>query len=101
MKVLSIRDASAAVRGRRRDLGLSQAQLANRVGISRKWISEFEAGKPGAELGHVLRVLEGLGLVIDLRGSSDEAGTEVSGSQPIDLDALLDELRPENTNAAE
>ncbi len=89
MRVRSIADAAAAVRGRRLDLGLSQDQLARRAGVSRKWIYEFEAGKPAAALGHVMRVLETLGLHVAI-------STEASGSTAAamtDLDALLEEHR--------
>ena len=37
---------------------ISQAALAERAGISRKWVYEFESGKPTAELGLLLRVLD-------------------------------------------
>ena len=62
MRVRSTATAAAAVRGRRLELGLSQDELARRAGVSRKWVYEFEAGKPAAQLGHVLRVCEALGL---------------------------------------
>jgi HTH-type transcriptional regulator/antitoxin HipB len=66
MRVYSIADVAASVRGRRQDLGLTQAALAERTGISRKWIYQFESGKPTAELGLVLRVLEALGLILEI-----------------------------------
>ena len=91
MQVNSIRDMAAAVRGHRADLKLSQAELARRAGVSRKWISEFEAGKSTAELGLAIRILEELGLVLDLTG-----GKDVAASLPatmVDLDALLEEHR--------
>ena len=89
MKARSIQDVAATVRGRRTDLGLSQGELAQRVGVSRKWIYEFEAGKPTAEFGLVMRVLEELGLSLDINPTSGEpAGTR-------DLDRLLeDQKRP-------
>jgi HTH-type transcriptional regulator/antitoxin HipB len=90
MTVRSIRDLAAAVRGRRIDLGLSQANLATRAGVSRKWIYEFEAGKPKAELGLILRVLDALALSLEL-GPSDDACA--LGEGDTDLDALIDEYR--------
>jgi len=87
MRVRSIKDVAAAVRGRRTDLGLNQAELAERVGVSRKWIYEFEAGKPRAEFVLVLRVLDDLGLAL---GVSD-AGTSTASA--INLDAVLEEHR--------
>jgi y4mF family transcriptional regulator len=89
MKVRSIRDLAAVVRGRRTDLGLSQAELAARAGVSRKWIYQFEAGKPTAELGLILRVLDALGLVLDV--TYDEQAT--AGGRARDLDTLIEEHR--------
>jgi HTH-type transcriptional regulator / antitoxin HipB len=90
MTIRSIHDLAAAIRGCRTDLGMSQAELAKRTGVSRKWIYEFEAGKPTAEFGLLLRVLDTLGLSIELTATdrtTDPAETTV------DLDAVIDEYR--------
>ena len=94
MRVHSIRDVAVAVRGRRKDLKLSQTELAERAGVSRKWIYEFEAGKPRAEFGLVIRVLEALDLSLDL-DQSPEAERRTRGGLrgSSDLDVLLDKLR--------
>lgn len=47
----------ALIRDRRRALGLGQADLAARIGVSRLWVNQVERGKPGASLGLVLRAL--------------------------------------------
>ena len=70
---------------------MSQAELAAHAGVSRKWIYEFEAGKPNAELGLILRVVDALGLQLEL-SLDEQAGTAVAG-HPVDLDALIDEYR--------
>jgi y4mF family transcriptional regulator len=88
MRVNSIKDLAAAVRGRRKEFGLSQAELAQRVGVSRKWIYEFEGSKPKAEFGLVLRVLDELALALDV---SDAVARRPVGV--VDLDAVLDEHR--------
>lgn len=88
MNVHSIHDLAAATRGRRRDLGLSQAELATKAGVSRKWLNEFEAAKSTAELGLVLRVLDALGLGIALELTSDGPTTGA-----VDLDELLEEYQ--------
>jgi HTH-type transcriptional regulator / antitoxin HipB len=90
MAVRSIRDIAVAARGRRQELGLSQAELARRAGVSRKWISEFETGKPTAELGLVLRVLDELGFRLDLHG---ESPTKARDRGSVDLDTLLERFR--------
>lgn len=89
MKVRSIRDLGAIVRGRRRDLSLSQAELAVRAGVSRKWIYQFEGGKPTAELRLILRVLDAVGLVLDV--TYDEKTAAVQSTR--DLDTLIEEHR--------
>lgn len=106
MKVHSVNDVAAAVRRRRLDRGLSQSELTQLSGISRKWISEFEAGKATAEFALVMRVLEALGLGVDLcedpRSEAMMPGTgtlsasaDVSpaASDLVDLDELLEEHR--------
>jgi HTH-type transcriptional regulator/antitoxin HipB len=91
MRVSSIHDLAAAVRGRRLDLGLSQAELAARTGVSRDWVNYFEAGKPTVELILVLRVLEALDLTLDVSAATGELASREAGST--DLDVLLDEYR--------
>lgn len=94
IRVNSIRDVAVAVRGRRKDLGLNQAELARRVGVSRKWIYEFEAGKSTAEFGILIRVLDELGLNFDVTKDSGAAASRPPGlPRVVDLDALLDEHR--------
>ena len=87
MRAHSVADVAAAVRGRRLDLGLTQSELANDSGISRKWISEFEAGKARAEFGLVMRVIEALGLTLDLGEGHSAAGT----GRAVDLDDVIEE----------
>ena len=91
MNVSSMRDVAAAVRGCRKDLGLSQADLAARVGVSRAWINAVEAGKPSVELGLVLRLLDHLGLRLDL-AKPGNLGDVLKG-RSVDLDSVLDEYR--------
>lgn len=66
MLVRTAGDLGKLIRGRRRALGLGQKELADRVGVSRLWIIEFERGKPRAEVGLVLRTLNALGLELDI-----------------------------------
>jgi len=89
MRVKSIHDLASAARGRRIELGLSQAELARRAGVSRDWVNSFEAGKPTVELLLVLRILEVLGLRMNISGSAGPP--EPLPARSADLDALLDE----------
>ncbi len=88
MKITSMRDLSATVRGRRQDLGLSQAELAAMAKVSREWVSGVESGKATVEVGLVIRLLAALGLVLDLV-TDDPATVEPR----VNLDALLGALR--------
>lgn len=58
------------VRDRRRQLELSQASLADVVGVNRRVIGELERGKSSVQLGIALRVAEALGLDLALRERS-------------------------------
>jgi HTH-type transcriptional regulator/antitoxin HipB len=92
--ITSIRDLAAAVRGRRQRLGLSQADVARLAGVSRQWVSEFESGKPTAELRLVIRLLDALQLSLSLDERDADGRTSLpSVSSVIDLDVLLDEYR--------
>lgn len=83
MRLRTARDIGAMVRDRRRAAGLSQAELAARAGVSKRWLAGLEAGKPGAEIGLVLRTFAELG--IDL--TADDMPSPRPGR--VDLDALL------------
>jgi HTH-type transcriptional regulator/antitoxin HipB len=91
MKLNSVLDVAAAIRGRRQALGLTQGELASMAGVSRDWVNAFEGGKPTVELAHVLRVLDALGLRLDL----DEGGSRMDAhvASPVDLDDVLEEYR--------
>jgi len=89
MRIRAAHDLAAAVRGRRKDLALSQAELAHRAGVARKSISELESGKTQPKLALVLRVLEQLGLVIEVGRDADARAQ----NRAIDLDAVIEAHR--------
>jgi HTH-type transcriptional regulator/antitoxin HipB len=66
MRIRNIRELGAYLRARRIELGMDQATLAGKARTSRKWLIEVENGKPGAELGLVLRTLRALDVAVDL-----------------------------------
>src|SRR5207244_11981041 len=67
MRIRNPRDLGLAIREQRRGRGWSQAQLADRVAVCRHWVMEIERGKPGTEVGLVLRALAALQLTCELR----------------------------------
>jgi transcriptional regulator with XRE-family HTH domain len=93
--VNSIKDLSALVRGRRRALGLSQAELAAKANVSRQWISAFELGRPGSELRLILRLLEALGLRLAVDPIDEAQPDRQARPDAVDLDALPEEHRGE------
>ncbi len=60
LRISTLRQLRNLVRGTRLEQGLSQQSLAERAGVSRKWLSEFERGNPNAQLRLVLAVLDAL-----------------------------------------
>lgn len=52
----------------RKQLGLTQPQLALAAGVGVRFIVELEAGKPTVRLSHVLRVIDALGGALELSG---------------------------------
>lgn len=76
------KDLGLLIRDQRRQLGLDQHDLAKRVGVSRQWIVEIEAGKPRAALMLVLRTLAALGLELDVRLPGQ---TIQAASSPVDI----------------
>jgi y4mF family transcriptional regulator len=77
------RELGEFVRDQRRAAGLSQHDLAVRATVSRRWLSDLEAGKPTAEVGLVFKVVSALGLSVDIRPRP---------APEIDLDAFLDAM---------
>ena len=82
MIVRTARDLGAAVRDARLQRGWTQAELADRIHVSRQWVISLERGKASAELGAALRAVAALGLVANLI----DAPHRDTG---IDLDRLL------------
>jgi transcriptional regulator with XRE-family HTH domain len=56
----------AALRHFREQSGLSQAQLAESVGVHRSYLSELEQGKESEQLRRILRILRQLGVRMTL-----------------------------------
>jgi y4mF family transcriptional regulator len=83
MRLSNARDLGLYVRSRRRAAGLNQSDAAHRAGVSRRWLSDLESGKPTAEVGLVFQLIAALGLALDVRPAPEPE---------IDLDAYLDSL---------
>lgn len=85
----SANDLGAAIRDRRRKLGLNQQELATRVGVTRQWIIEIEQGKERAAIGLVLRTLNALGLELSALETAPEPNPRIE----TDIDAVVRRAR--------
>ena len=79
-------DLGAIIRERRRRLGLDQAELAKRIGVSRQWVIGIERGRARAELGLVLRALDALGIRLDAATGPALSSKRSAGP---DIDAIV------------
>jgi len=86
MFIRSAKEFGTLVRSEREERGWSQSQLAERVGVSLPWISQFERGKATAQIDLVLKTLAAL----DIRlWAGEPPRTSGSKSAMINLDELL------------
>jgi HTH-type transcriptional regulator / antitoxin HipB len=82
MRLSSARDLGLYVRDRRHRRGMTQADLGRSAYVSRRWLSDLEAGKPTAEIGLIFKVLHALEVTLD-------ASPTESGAGDFDLDDIL------------
>ncbi len=81
MRIDTPQSLGRAVRTIRKQLGLTQPELAMTAGTSVRFIVEVEKGKPTCQIGKVLTVLATLGMTLDLRpppGITDEPTADPS-----------------------
>ena len=93
MRIRTATDLGAFIRERRTKLGMDQIALAKKAGTSRKWLVEVEQGKPGAEIGLVLRTLKSLEISIDLEADSSVATPQPDKVKAPDINSVLDSLK--------
>ena len=80
-------DLGAAIRDRRKQLGLDQSTFAKRIGVSRQWVIAVERGHARAAKGLVLRAIDALGVRLDASiGQMNRHGSTASAS---DIDAIV------------
>jgi len=93
MRIRTATDLGAFIRERRTKLGMDQIALAKKAGTSRKWLVEVEQGKPGAEIGLVLRTLKSLEISIDLEADSLVATPQPGKVKAPDINGVLESLK--------
>jgi transcriptional regulator with XRE-family HTH domain len=57
----------AILRARRIEVGLTQAQVGERLGVSQSYVNRMETGKINMTIGQLGRVCEGLGAMLRVR----------------------------------
>ena len=67
----TVAQLGAIVAARRRELRITQADLAERCGVSRQWMVGFEGGRTSVETGLALRTLRALDLHLELTLTDD------------------------------
>ena len=92
MQIRAPLDLGLVIRDRRRELKLSQTDLARKVGVGRQWILAMEHGKSRAELGLVLRTLSVLDLPLTV-GRGDSFPRSGDDTDPVDIDAVVNAAR--------
>jgi HTH-type transcriptional regulator/antitoxin HipB len=88
MIIRTSRDLGLLIRDTRLKHGLTQDQLATRVGVSRKWLVDVESGKKASDLKLILRTLNVIGIQLD-------AVDRAKGNAPnaLDINAVIDATR--------
>jgi y4mF family transcriptional regulator len=69
MMITNAADFGAALTRARKNLGLTQRDLAVAIGVGERFIVDLEAGKPTAQLGKALAAAKAVGMRL---GHSDE-----------------------------
>jgi len=64
-------DLGDTIRRERKQLGLRQDELAAVSGVGLRFLVELERGKPTAEIGRALQVLDALGLDLEIVARAD------------------------------
>lgn len=77
LSIQSTQQLGQALRNARKQLGLTQSELALAAGVGVRFIVDLEAGKPTVRLETVMRVIAALGGKIMLDGLPSVTGDEM------------------------
>jgi HTH-type transcriptional regulator/antitoxin HipB len=93
MQIRTPKDLGAAIRSRRKALGLDQATLAEKAGVSRQWIIDIEQGKSRAALGLALQTCQVLGIELSIDGPPPKGKPAGISVPSVDLSAVIARTR--------
>lgn len=72
MKITDAASLENAIRSRRKELKYTQGHISEITGLSVSFLSDLENGKPTAEIGKTIEVINLLGLEILVEARGDE-----------------------------
>ena len=75
-RTLTPADIGRIVRTTRKAAGLRQDELAGAAGVGLRFLVELERGKPTAQIGKALQVLQALGCSFDIAPPPEPEGME-------------------------
>lgn len=79
MKIINSKNIGTVVRTRRKQLKVTQTELAMTCGTGLRFIVDLEKGKPTCHIGKTLQVLQALGLSTEI---GQIGGNETGGKKP-------------------
>jgi transcriptional regulator with XRE-family HTH domain len=91
-------DIGTRIRIVRRERGLTQDDLAERVGVSRSAVAQWETGRTGQVTGNLSRIAAALGIAVEylMVGDDKRAAGEVRLGDELALLRLYRECEPED-----
>jgi transcriptional regulator with XRE-family HTH domain len=91
-------DIGIRVRATRRDRGLTQDELADKVGVSRSAVAQWETGRTGQVTGNLSRIADALEVSVEylMYGEDKRAAGDVRQGDELALLRLYRECDPED-----
>ena len=74
MSIQSPEQIGVAIRARRKQLKVTQKDLAMTCGTGLRFIIDLEKGKPTCQIGKILQVLQALGLKLQITSTGTDTG---------------------------
>lgn len=90
MEIRRPAELGAVIMTVRRARGLSQDDLAERLGVSRVWIGQVERGKASPRLDMILRALNELEITLSVATGESRPPQQPSPAPLIDIDSIAD-----------
>ena len=83
MAIQTAEQLGTVIRARRKQLRITQKELAMTCGTGLRYIVDLEKGKPTCQIGKALLILHSLGLAVEatpISGSTAKSGGDTGGS---------------------